>query len=80
METKKTKRIKESGPKHQTTLIKASSRMSIKVGDSYYTVEYTEERSVMEGANLHVERAALWDTVNDECDNQIEEILKSVRK
>lgn len=60
-----------------TTSIKATSRASIKVQDSFYTVEWCEERSVNETDNLEEERAELWETCNREVDNQIEDILKT---
>lgn len=65
--------------KAKTTAIKFTSRASIKVDDSYYTVEACEERMIpdIEGINLEEERKALWDTVNSEVDNQIEDILKN---
>lgn len=61
----------------RTTTIKASSRASIKVGDSFYTVEWTEERSVDESDDIADERDKLWATCNGEVDGQIEEILNS---
>lgn len=64
----------------KTTAIKASSRASVKVGDSYYTVEWTEERSVDDTDDIEEERANLWETCNTEVDNQIEDILKTFRK
>ena len=64
----------------QTTLIKASSRASVKVGDSFYTVEYVEERSISPDDNITEERTKLWDTVNNECDCQVEDILKAFKK
>ena len=64
----------------QTTTIKASSRASIKVGDSFYTVEWTEERTVAPGDDLEEERANLWDTANNEVDNQIKDILTAFKK
>lgn len=64
----------------QTTLIKASSRASVKVGDSYYTVEWTEERTVDPTDGLEEERANLWDTANTEVDNQIRDILNAFKK
>lgn len=64
----------------QTTSIRATSRASVKVGDSFYTIEYCEERSIQENDNLEEERAKLWDTCNNEVDNQIEDILKVYRK
>lgn len=63
----------------KTTSIKASSRASVKVGDSYYTVEWTEERSVDDTDDIEEERANLWETCNTEVDNQIEDILKTFR-
>ena len=62
--------------------IKATSRASVKVGESYYTVEYSEERIIpdIEGVNIEAERQLLWDEVNAECDNQIEDILKTFKK
>lgn len=68
--------------KATVTTIKASSRASVKVGDSYYTVEYTEERTVPNTSNvdIQVEKDLLWDTVNGECDKQIEDILKTFKK
>lgn len=64
----------------KTTAIKASSRASVKVGDSYYTVEWTEERSIDESDNLEEERASLWECCNNEVDTQIEDILKTFNK
>ena len=56
--------------------IRASSRMSIKIKDSYYTVEFTEEWAVDDYSNMPEERQKLWDVVNKECDGQIQEILE----
>lgn len=68
--------------KGKTTSIKFTSRASVKVNDSFYTVEACEERSIpdLEDVNMEEERQDLWDTVNTECDNQIQEILKTFRK
>lgn len=57
--------------------IKATSRASVKVADSFYTVEYCEERSIDPEDNIEEERTKLWDTCNGEVDAQIEDILKS---
>lgn len=67
----------------KTTLIKAVSRCSVKIGDSFYTVEYGEERSIpdtTDGVDLEEERKALWQTCNTEVDNQIEDILITFKK
>lgn len=61
--------------KGKTTMIRATSRASVKVRDSFYTVEFCEERQIPEDADLEEERKALWDIVNGEVDDQIEVIL-----
>ena len=68
--------------KATTTSIRATSRASTKIRDNYYTVEYTEERTIpdIDGVNLEEERALLWDCVNEEVDNQIADIIKSFAK
>ena len=62
--------------------ISATSRASVKIKDSYYTLEYSEERIIpdIEGVNIEVERTALWDAVNTEVDNQIQETIASFRR
>lgn len=71
---------KEYVSKAITTSIRITSRGSVKVGESFFTVEYCEERSIPEGANLVKERQILWDEANTECDNQIQDILKIYKK
>lgn len=68
--------------KAKTTSIRFTSRASVKVNDSFYTVECTEERVIpdIEGVDIETERKLLWDTVNAECDGQIEDILKTYKK
>lgn len=63
-----------------TTSIRATSRASVKVNDSFYTVEWCEERSIPEDADIAYERTCLWETCNNEVDNQIEDILKTFSK
>lgn len=63
-----------------TTSIRATSRASVKIGDSFYTVEFCEERSIPEDANVEEERSLLWETVNGEVDNQIADIVDSFKK
>lgn len=61
------------------TTIKAISRASVKIKDSFYTIEYGEERSLDPEDDIEVERNKLWDTCNGEVDNQLEDILKSFK-
>ena len=62
--------------------IRATSRASIKVRDNFYTVEYSEERTLPTDIEYDIdkEREILWNTVNDEVDKQIEDIIKSFAK
>ena len=57
--------------------IRATSRASVKIKDSFYTVEWCEERSLDETDEITSARKELWDTCNKEVDNQIEDILSS---
>lgn len=66
---------KEYTSKAVIKTITATSRVSAKVKDNYYTVEYTEERLLPEDADVEQERKILWDTVNTEVDNQIADIF-----
>lgn len=61
------------------TRIVATSRASVKVRDSFYTVEYSEERTLPPDADIDAERLLLWDAVNTECDGQVEDILKTYK-
>ena len=62
------------------TSIRATSRASVKIHDSFYTMEYCEERSIDPDDNVEEERAKLWDTCNNEVDAQIEDAIKSFFK
>lgn len=64
----------------KTTTIKASSRCSVKVKDNYFTVEYTEERSIEDGDDIYAEKSKLWSDVNYEVDNQVDEIFENFKK
>ena len=61
-----------------TTKITATSRASVKVNDNYYTLEFSEERTVpdIEGIDLKKEKELLWDEVNSQVDKQVEDVLK----
>lgn len=61
------------------TTIKAISRASVKIRDSFYTIEYGEERSIEDSDNIETEREKLWNTCNSEIDNQLEDIIKSFK-
>ena len=61
--------------------ISATSRVAIKIRDNYYTVEYTEKRSIpdVEGVNMDLERTDLWDTANSVVDEQAKEIMDNFK-
>lgn len=73
-------KAKQYESKAITTDIRITSRASVKIGDNFYTVEYCEGRSIPEDANIDEERKLLWETCNNECDFQIEEILNAYGK
>ena len=68
--------------KCKTKTISATSRASIKVGDSFYTLEFTEERTVPQTSEVDLvkEKDALWDEVNSQVDKQIEDVLRTFKK
>lgn len=68
--------------KCKTKTISATSRASIKVGDSFYTLEFTEERTVPQTSNVDLikEKDLLWDEVNSQVDKQIEDVLRTFKK
>ena len=68
--------------KAKVTEINAISRVAIKIRDNYYTVEYSEKRSIpeVEGVDIEAERGLLWNDVNATVDNQANEILKTFQK
>ena len=70
---------KEYKSKAVTHSIKFTSRKSVKIKDSYYTIEACEERWLPEDGNVNIEeeRRLLWDTVNRECEDQIDLIYDS---
>lgn len=66
-------------PKAVVTKITATSRASVKIRDNFYTVEYSEERSVpdIDGVDLDAERKMLWNDVNAVVDDQCEQIVRT---
>ena len=69
--------------KARTTTIRATSRASVKIKDSYYTLEYSEERVIPDmwddgGVDLEAEKALLWGAVNSQVDQQIQETYDAV--
>ena len=71
--------MEEYEPKAIISKITATSRMSLKVKDNYFTMEYTEERVIpdIEGVDIEQEKVALWNAVNTEVENQAEIIYNT---
>lgn len=62
----------------ETSKIIASSRVSVKIKDTFYTFEFTEERSFEPFTSYRCtdeSRQALWDKVHGEVDKQVQEIV-----
>ena len=61
--------------------IKATSRASVKIRDSFYTFEYSEEHTLdgISGQDYADYKKKLWDTVNTEVDNQIIETVEMLK-
>lgn len=60
--------------------IKAISRASVKIKDSFYTFEYGEERSLDETDNIDDAKKELWDSCNSEVDAQIEDVVNMLKR
>lgn len=67
---------KQKESKAKVNKICATSRVTVKMKDNYYSMEYTEERLVPEDCDIELERSLLWETVNLEVDRQAEDVLK----
>lgn len=66
--------------KAYTKEITASSRASIKRGDNYFTIEFSECVDVSNCTNIDFEREHLWEVVNGEVDRQLQEIDDALKK
>ena len=67
---------KEYVSKATVSSIRATSRISLKIKEVFYTLEYTEERLIPaeKGVDIEQERKILWDTVNAEVDKQAADV------
>ena len=65
-----------------TTKITANSKCTVKLKDNYYSIEFTEERTLPEvgDVDLDAERQVLFDDVNAVVDEQINQILDTFKK
>ena len=67
--------MEESIMAQTVNTVKLTSRASVKIGDSYFTFEATEEHTVpdtvMNDEDFTDFKNKIWDDVNSEVDNQI---------
>lgn len=67
------------------TLIKATSRVSVKINDNFYTFEFQEERAfpanlVEDGkVDFEKEKEMLWDEVHSQVDKQVSDIVSMLK-
>lgn len=68
--------------KASITKMTATSRVAIKIKDNYYTIEYSEERTIPDATDVdaELERTALFSDVNKTVDDQISDIILSTFK
>ena len=64
----------------KTTTIRATSRISTKIKDTFYTFEYCEERQIEDGDDVANAREKLWEVCNAEVDYQVAETLSMYKK
>ena len=68
------------------TLIRATSRVSVKLKESFYTIEFLEDRAfpidlVEEGQiNFEKEKEMLWDEVHGQVDKQVSDIVSMLKQ
>lgn len=65
----------------RTTRIQATQRMSVKIRDNYYTVEFLEEREVPNNPNIDLEKekALLFESVQNTIYAQVQEIVDGLQ-
>ena len=68
--------------KAKITMISGTSKATVQINNNYYSFSYTEERQlpVEDDVNIEVERELLWDTLNNEVDKQVEQIVNLYKK
>lgn len=67
--------------RQQAKVIKilGTSKATVQIKNNYYSFSYSEERELPEDqsrVDIEKERELLWETLNSEVDNQINEIMK----
>lgn len=62
--------------------IQATSRISTKIGETFYTFEYSEERLIEDGDAEIIEdiRTNLWETCHSQVDAQVQDVISAYKK
>lgn len=63
-----------------TTVIRAESGVSREVNGQWFKFMFSEERVLPEGCDIEAEKAALWDAVNAEVDEQMAQVVNMTKK
>lgn len=65
----------------RTTKIQQTMRMSVKIRDNFYTVEYQEERAVPNSPNIDLEqeKSRLYESCRDNIYAQVQEIIDGLQ-
>ena len=68
------------------TLIRATSRVSVKLNESFYIFEFQEERAFPidlveeDQINFEREKEMLWDEVHSQVDKQVSDIVSMLKQ
>lgn len=73
------KKVKEYESKLIVSSLRYTSRVAVKIKDNFFTVEACEERVLPDQCNAEEvdwdkERKMLWDQINGDVDEQVQEI------
>lgn len=66
----------------KTVKISATSKATVQINGAYYSFSYSEERELPEDqsrVNLEKEREYLWEDLNSEVDNQIDQTIQALK-
>lgn len=63
-----------------TTVIRAESGVSREVNGQWFKFLFSEERVLPEGSDIEAEKAALWDAVNAQVDEQMAQVVNMTKK
>lgn len=64
---------------HKTLTISATSKISCELNDVWYSFSFSEIRQILDDSNMAKERQDLWDAVNLEVDNQVQDVIQMLK-